>query len=89
MLFHFLPLWATVSWQARRILVSVYGMTQQMRCQMRGTQQSDLVKPLESMEQLIIHNCSPDYLVRGRTVEIYILPFLLNECIYQFPTFPQ
>lgn len=50
------------SGKARRILVSIYGMTQQMRCQRSGTQQSDLVKPLESMEQLIIHNCSPDYL---------------------------
>ncbi|KAM8755470.1 uncharacterized protein AB9X84_011927 [Acanthopagrus schlegelii] len=52
------------SGKARRILVSIYGMTQQMRCQRGGKQQSDLEKPLESMEQLIIHNCSPDYLGR-------------------------
>lgn len=48
--------------KARRILASIYGMTQQIRCKRSGKQQSDLEKPLESMEQLIIHNCSPDYL---------------------------
>lgn len=51
-------------WQPRRILNSIYGMTQQMRCQRSGKQQPDLEKPLESMKQLIIHNCSPGYLVR-------------------------
>ncbi|GAA6229023.1 probable basic-leucine zipper transcription factor R isoform X2 [Lates japonicus] len=48
--------------KARRILVSIYGMTQQIRCQRNGKKQSDLERPVESMEQLIIHNCSPDYL---------------------------
>ncbi|AWP09797.1 Hypothetical protein SMAX5B_014486 [Scophthalmus maximus] len=47
---------------ARRILVSIYGMTQQIRCQRGGRLQFDLEKPVESMEQLIIHKCSPDYL---------------------------
>lgn len=50
------------SGKARRILVSIFGMTRQMRCQRSGKQQSDLERPLVSMEQLIIHNCSPDYL---------------------------
>lgn len=53
------------SGKAHRILVSIYGLTQQVRCQRGGNQQSDLEKPLESMERLIIHNCSPDYL--GKT----------------------
>ncbi|XP_068997003.1 uncharacterized protein C20orf204 homolog [Embiotoca jacksoni] len=48
--------------KARRILVSIYGMTQQMRCQRGGKQQSDLEKPVESMELLITRKCSPDYL---------------------------
>ncbi|AWP09798.1 Hypothetical protein SMAX5B_014486 [Scophthalmus maximus] len=48
--------------KARRILVSIYGMTQQIRCQRGGRLQFDLEKPVESMEQLIIHKCSPDYL---------------------------
>lgn len=52
------------SGKARRILISIYGMTHQVRCQRSGKQQSDLEKPLESMEQLIVHNCSPDYLGR-------------------------
>ncbi|KAF1390375.1 hypothetical protein PFLUV_G00057390 [Perca fluviatilis] len=50
------------SGKTRRILVSIYGMTQQMRCQMGAKQTSNLEKPLVSMEQLIVHNCSPDYL---------------------------
>lgn len=50
------------SGKAHRILVSIYGMTQQMRCHRSGKQTSDLEKPLESMEQLIVHNCSPHYL---------------------------
>lgn len=63
-LFNFLHVWAVISWQARRILVSIYGMTQQMRCQRSGKKQSDLEKPVESMGQLIVQNCSPQYLVR-------------------------
>ncbi|CAB1451954.1 unnamed protein product [Pleuronectes platessa] len=50
--------------KARRILVSIYGMTQQVRCHRSGEQRSDLEKPVESMEQLVVHNCSPDYLGR-------------------------
>uniref|UniRef100_A0A1A7WE15 Uncharacterized protein n=1 Tax=Iconisemion striatum TaxID=60296 RepID=A0A1A7WE15_9TELE len=45
------------------ILVSIYGLTQQIRCQRSGKQTSDLEKPVESMEQLILQNCSPTYLV--------------------------
>lgn len=63
-LLNFLHVWAVISWQARRILVSIYGMTQQMRCQGSGKNQSDLEKPVESMEQLIVQNCRPQYLVR-------------------------
>ncbi|KAK9514785.1 hypothetical protein VZT92_025473 [Zoarces viviparus] len=48
--------------KARRILVSIYGMTQHMRCQRSGKRMSDLEKPLASMEQIIAHNCSPDHL---------------------------
>lgn len=55
----------TVPRQAHRILVSIYDMTQKVRCQRTGKQQPHLAKPLESMEQLIMHNCSPEYLVRG------------------------
>ncbi|KAM8864701.1 uncharacterized protein AB9W97_018901 isoform 2-T2 [Spinachia spinachia] len=47
---------------ARRILVSIYGMTQQTKCQRSGKKTSALEKPLASMEQLIVHNCSPEYL---------------------------
>lgn len=55
------------SGKARRILGSIYGMTQKMRCQRGGKQQPELDKPLESMEQLIIHNCKPDYLGKKAT----------------------
>ncbi|KAK2897530.1 hypothetical protein Q8A73_013910 [Channa argus] len=48
--------------KAHRILSSIYSMTQQMRCQRSGKQLAYLEKPLESMEQLIIHNCKPNYL---------------------------
>lgn len=60
-------------------MVSIYGMTQQARCQKSGKQQSDLERPLESMEQLIVHNCSPGYLVRRRTVKSYIIQILWIE----------
>lgn len=50
------------SGKARRILVSIYGMTQQMRCQGSGKNQSDLEKPVESMGQLIVQNCRLQYL---------------------------
>ncbi|MEQ2272016.1 hypothetical protein XENORESO_016706 [Xenotaenia resolanae] len=49
--------------QARRILVSIYGMTQQILCQRSG-KQTDLVKPVESMELLISHKCSPNYMAK-------------------------
>lgn len=54
----------TIPWQARRILISIYDMTQKIRCERIGKQQLDLARPLESMEQLIVKNCSPDCLVR-------------------------
>lgn len=47
--------------KAHHILSSIYGMTQRMRCQI-GAKQSAFNKPLESMEQVIIHNCRPDHL---------------------------
>ncbi|KAM8864700.1 uncharacterized protein AB9W97_018901 isoform 1-T1 [Spinachia spinachia] len=53
---------ACPSGKARRILVSIYGMTQQTKCQRSGKKTSALEKPLASMEQLIVHNCSPEYL---------------------------
>ncbi|XP_077938098.1 uncharacterized protein LOC144383646 [Gasterosteus aculeatus] len=53
---------ACPSGKARRILVSIYGMTQQMKCQRSGKKASALQKPLASMERLIVHNCSPEYL---------------------------
>ncbi|KAM7411741.1 hypothetical protein PAMA_021629 [Pampus argenteus] len=55
------------SGKAHRILGSIYSMTQQTRCQRNGKRQPDLEKPLERMEQLIIHNCSPDYLGKKAT----------------------
>ncbi|KAM4736957.1 uncharacterized protein FYW61_004588 [Anableps anableps] len=51
------------SGKERRILVSIYGMTQQILCQRRG-KQPDLEKPVESMERLIIQNCSPVYMAK-------------------------
>ncbi|KAK5863711.1 hypothetical protein PBY51_000721 [Eleginops maclovinus] len=48
--------------KAHRILVSIYGMAHQMRCQRSSKSTSDLERPLESMEQLISQNCSPDNL---------------------------
>ncbi|KAF7662820.1 hypothetical protein LDENG_00225690 [Lucifuga dentata] len=48
--------------KGRRILGSIYGMTQHLRCQMGGQQQWDLEKPVESMEHLIIRNCNLEYL---------------------------
>lgn len=47
--------------KAHHILNSIFDATRRMRCQLGG-KQSDLNKPLESMEQVIIHNCGPDYL---------------------------
>lgn len=51
------------SGKERRILVSIYGMTHQILCQKSGNK-SDLEKPVESMEQLIIQNCSPNYMAK-------------------------
>lgn len=47
--------------KAHHILNSIYDTTQWMRCQIGG-KPSDLNKTVESMEQIIIVNCSPDYL---------------------------
>lgn len=55
------------SGKARRILASIYGMTQKTRCQRGGNQPSNLERPVESMEQLITHKCSPDYLGKRAT----------------------
>lgn len=43
--------------KAHRILSSIYVMIQQFRCQSHGQTYGDLEKPVESMEQLISHNC--------------------------------
>lgn len=48
------------SGKAHRILVSIYSLSHQMRCQTSGKSTSDLERPLKSMEQLISQNCSPD-----------------------------
>ncbi|KAF6730464.1 hypothetical protein FQA47_011864 [Oryzias melastigma] len=40
-----------------RILVSIYNNTQQVLCLKSGKKLSDLKKPVENMEQLIIQNC--------------------------------
>ncbi|CAL1605684.1 unnamed protein product [Knipowitschia caucasica] len=45
--------------KAHHILGSIYDTTQWMRCQIGG-KPSALSHVLESMEQVIIHNCSPD-----------------------------
>lgn len=58
---------ACPSAKARRILISIYGMTQQMRCQRNGKKQSNLERPLDMMETLIVHNCSPEYLGKKTT----------------------
>ncbi|XP_078144550.1 uncharacterized protein LOC144542327 [Centroberyx gerrardi] len=50
------------SGKAHHILRSIYVLTQQFRCQRAGNRQRDLEKPVESMDQLISHNCSHDYL---------------------------
>lgn len=55
-----------MSRQERRILMSIYGMTQQILCQRTG-KQSDLKKPVGSMERLIVQNCSPNYMVKKQT----------------------
>ncbi|KAM9344158.1 uncharacterized protein KZ484_016525 isoform 1-T1 [Pholidichthys leucotaenia] len=48
--------------KAHRILMSIYNMAQQVQCQRDTKQQSVLERPVESMERLIVRNCSPDYL---------------------------
>lgn len=48
--------------KAFRILVSIYGAAQQVRCQRGRKKPSDLEKPVEKMEQLIIYNCNSDHL---------------------------
>lgn len=45
---------------AHRILVSIYRMAQQVRCQRGRKQPSDLEKPVERMEELISYNCNSD-----------------------------
>lgn len=64
-----------VSWQERRILGSIYSMTQQLRCQRGRQQQWDLEQPVESMELLISHSCSLDYLVRRDLYRATVIHF--------------
>lgn len=68
-------------WQAHHILRSIFVMTQRTRCQRSGSRPSDLDRPLENMEQIIVLNCSPGYLVR-----CHALAFLIdyNDLIYSF-----
>ncbi|CAG6021558.1 unnamed protein product [Menidia menidia] len=51
------------SGKARQILISIYGMTQKIHCR-SGKHLSEMEKPIESMELLIIQNCSPDYMAK-------------------------
>ncbi|KAM4611030.1 uncharacterized protein ACJ7VT_014133 isoform 2-T2 [Polymixia lowei] len=57
------PFFSTMD-RAHHIVHSIYDMTQQFRCLRGGKLHRDLGKPVESMKQLISHNCSHDYLVK-------------------------
>lgn len=44
--------------KAHHVLRSIYGLTQQFQCQRGNSGHKDLAVPVESMQQLIMHDCS-------------------------------